>query len=79
LDDMQGMLPVLGASGKKNQTDTVAMGEPGTFHLPLEDDKLMTQQCILRQEIGAVAGQVKQAVSLSIENVAGLLQGLMNL
>ena len=39
------------------------MGQLGTFHLPLEDDEWLAQHGILGQEIGAAAGQVKQAAS----------------
>jgi len=31
--------------------------------LALEDDELLTQQSVLRQEISAAAGQIKQAAS----------------
>ena len=39
------------------------MGQLGTLHLPLEDDELLAQHGIFGQEIGAAAGQVKQAAS----------------
>jgi hypothetical protein len=41
LDNEEGLLPELGATGQKDQSEALAVGESGLFHLAVEHDELL--------------------------------------
>ena len=42
LDDVQRLLPELGAAGQEDQPETIAFGELRSFDLALEHDELLS-------------------------------------
>ena len=42
LDDEEGLSPELGAGGQEDQSNAIAVGELGSFHLALEHDELLS-------------------------------------
>jgi hypothetical protein len=58
LDDEQGLLPELSAASQEDQSETIAIGELGSFHLALEHDELLSQHQILGDQISAAAAYV---------------------
>ncbi|MBN1993046.1 MAG: hypothetical protein JW953_10110 [Anaerolineae bacterium] len=49
LDDMQGLLPELGAASQQHQAKTVAIGQLGTFDLAVEHDELLAEPSRFRR------------------------------
>jgi hypothetical protein len=43
LDDVQGLLPELGTTGRQHQTKPVDIGQLGSFDLAVEDNELLVQ------------------------------------
>ena len=58
LDDEEGPLPELGAAGQEDQSNAIAVGELGSFHLAVEYDELLSQHHVFRDQIGATPGYV---------------------
>jgi hypothetical protein len=58
LDDEEGLLPELGAAGQEDQSNAIAGGELGSFHLAFEHDELLSQHHIFRDQVGSAAGYV---------------------
>ena len=56
--DEEGLLPDPGAACQEDQSEAIAVGELGSFHLAVEHDELLSQQQILSDEVGAAAGDV---------------------
>jgi hypothetical protein len=49
-------LPELGAAGREDQSDAIAVGELGSFYLAVEHDELLSQHHICSDKVGAAAG-----------------------
>ena len=60
LDDVQGLLPELGAASQQHQAKTVVVGQLGPFDLALEHNELLTEHGILGDEIRLAAGHISQ-------------------
>jgi hypothetical protein len=58
LDDEEGSFPELGAAGQEDQSNAITAGELRSFHLAPEHNELLSQQCILGDEVGATAASV---------------------
>ena len=58
LDDEEGLLPEWRRSGKKEEPDAVPIAQLGVFDLALQDDQLLPQEGVLRNELGLAANGV---------------------
>ena len=58
LDNVQGLLPELGAAGQEDQSNAIAIGELGSFHLAVEHDELLPQHRVFGDQVGAAAGHI---------------------
>lgn len=60
LNDVQGLLPELGAASQQYQTKTVVVGQLGPFDLAVENNELLAQHSVLGDEVGLAAGHISQ-------------------
>ena len=51
LHDEEGLLPGSNQPGQQDEEDAIGLGERWPFHLPLEDDELLSQEGIFRDEL----------------------------
>ena len=56
LNNMKGLFPEPGKTSEQHEAETVILGEHRLFHLTMEDNKLLTEQGILHNQIGTAAG-----------------------
>ncbi len=57
-DDEERILPVFDATGEEDEPEPIGWREDGLFNLTVKDDKLLTKQSILGEEVGPTAGEV---------------------
>jgi hypothetical protein len=57
-EDEKGCLPILDATGKKNEPEAIRLSKGRLVDLAVEDDQLLTEQGVLCDEIGFAARQV---------------------
>ena len=60
LDDVQGLLPELGAASQQHQAKTIVVGQLGSFDLVLEHNELLTEDSVLDDKIRFAAGHISQ-------------------
>ena len=53
LNDMNGLFPGYGKTGKKDEPETVGIGNYRFLDLPIQDDQLLTEQSVFNDEVGA--------------------------
>jgi hypothetical protein len=58
LDNEEGLLPELGTAGQKDQSNAIAIGEQGAFHLAVEHDELLSKHQVFGDQVGAATGYV---------------------
>jgi hypothetical protein len=58
LEDEERFFPVLDATGKEDEPETIGLRKRGLFDLAVEDDKLLTEQSIFGDEVSFTACQV---------------------
>ena len=58
LDNEKGLLPELGATGQEDQSNAIAVGELGSFHLAVEYDERLSQHHLFGDQVGATPGYV---------------------
>ncbi|MFC2045949.1 hypothetical protein ACFLTC_00315 [Chloroflexota bacterium] len=51
-------MPEPGAAGQEDQSNAIAVGELGSFHLAVEHNELLSQHHIFGDKVGAAAGYV---------------------
>jgi len=56
---VKGLFPEPGTMSKKDEEKTVTMGRLGSFHVPIEEDQLLTEQGIFDNKVRATAGHVR--------------------
>ena len=52
LDDKEGLLPEWRRSGKKEEPDAVSIAQLRAFDLAMQDDQLLAEECVIRNELG---------------------------
>ncbi len=60
LDDEQRLLPCSYHPGQKHQEQPIRCGTDRSFHLPSENNELLTQECVFCHELGLATGLVCQ-------------------
>jgi hypothetical protein len=60
LNNEEGLFPGANDPGQKHQKHPIRPGTDRSFHLPLEDDQLLTQQGIFCDQFGLAFGKVGQ-------------------
>jgi len=58
LHDQEGLLPGTNEPGQQDQEQAIGPGERWPFHLPLEDDQLLSQEGIFGHELGFASAKV---------------------
>jgi len=59
MDDQQGGSPAWRLVGQEDKESPVSPGERGTFHLPLQNDELLTKQCVFQHQFRFAAGEIQ--------------------
>ena len=59
LNNVKSLYPEPDTAREKDELNTVKMGKLGSFHQPIEDNQLLTQQGIFDNKVSAAAGQVR--------------------
>src|SRR5215472_9341586 len=60
LHDQEGLLPGTNELCQQNEEDTIGPGDWWPFHPPFEDDKLLAQEGIFRDQLGLASAQIGQ-------------------
>ena len=60
LNDVKSLGPELRASSQKNKADPIAISQSRPFHLPAEDDYLLTQDGVFHQRVGFGSGYIRK-------------------
>jgi hypothetical protein len=55
LDNVQGLLPELGAAGQEDESNAVAIGKLRPFYLTIKYNELLSQHRVFSNQIGAAA------------------------
>ena len=58
LDNVQGLLPELGAAAQEDQSNAIAIGELGPFYLTVEYNELLSQHRVFSNQVSAAAGHI---------------------
>ena len=58
LEEVECVFPMSNAAGQQDEPETVGAREAGPFDSPMEDDQLLPEQGVLRNELGSAAEQV---------------------
>ena len=58
LDNVQGLLPELGAAGQEDQSNAIAIGELGPFYLTVEYNELLSQHRVFGNQVSATADHI---------------------
>ena len=52
LNDMNGLFPGCGKAGKKDEPETVGIGNHRLLDLPIQEDQSLTQQGVFNDQVG---------------------------
>ena len=58
LNDMHGLLPEFGKAAKKHKQEVVLVAKLRSFDLPMQDDQLLAQECILHDQVRTAASYI---------------------
>jgi hypothetical protein len=58
LHDQEGLLPGLNQRRQQNEQDAIGVGACRPFHLPPEDDQLLAQEGIFRDQFGLASAKI---------------------
>jgi len=62
LHDQEGLLPGSNQPGQQNEQDAIGVGACRPFHLPPEDDKLLAQEGIFRDQFGLASAKISYSL-----------------
>jgi len=58
LEDEEGFLPALDPAGEEDEPEAIGWGESWLVDLAVEDDELLAEERVLRNELGLAASEI---------------------
>jgi hypothetical protein len=59
LEDEEGFLPGPDPAGEEDEPEAIGWGEPWPVNLAVEDDELLAEEGVLRNELGIAASEIE--------------------
>ena len=76
LEDEEGFLPTVDPAGEEDEPKAISWGEPWLANLAVEDDELLAEEGVLRNECGVAASEIEgRAEKDSVARRPGEIEG----